>query len=480
MRGGWKEVAKGGQWFKLYNGGFAAHPGIVRLRAGETWTRWFDRDQYGGPEQRRFWHNDKGGPQRTWTFVNTGDTRHDGEKSNARGNASYCNGDFVYTPALHNDSFREGITDATANLRSQSRSPKLHSSDGKSSTVIFHHFSPYVICGKPVDGANPMTGKATDGLVIQATVVGNVACRISTDSGQTWTAVSLDQDAGASPVDQGTGNFAKRNVSVDATDLVKGTYGWQVALNWSGNAGIDALTFKTTTQVSQSIYPRLNPGGSEVTYRTTSRGVTAFSPNFSLPESQVDQFEQVSMRSANLVYKGLSAGSARAYETTNNKPGQVVLRLRQPAKPIRELRAAIQYGLRSPTPEGSEFSLEVSTDQGKSWQRFAESEIADDNEFSSGWLAGKTAVNPTTGDPILVRINLYAGGYTTGLLQAHLYGVYESDPPQSAELTLGWKENGESKTWSKIVDNTSDNQKFQIPTGDKIVDEFVRINVPQR
>ncbi len=186
------------------------------------------------------------------------------------------------------------------------------------------------------------------------------------------------------------------------------------------------------------------------------------------------------MRSPNLVYKGLSTGSVRAYETTNNKPGHLVLRLQQNGKPIRQLRAAIQYGLRSPTPDGSIFSLEVSTDQGLSWQRFAESEIAADNEFSSGWLAGKTDVNPTTDDPILVRINLYAGGYTTGLLQAHLYGVYETDLPQRAELTFGWKENGEAKTWSKVVSDTTQAQKFQVPTGEKIVDDFVRISVPQR
>lgn len=264
------------------------------------------------------------------------------------------------------------------------------------------------------------------------------------------------------------------------TDLVKGTYGWQASFDWKGPAGIDALTFKTTTQVSQSIYPRLNPGGSNVTYRASSRGVTAFSPNLSLPESQCGRFEQVSMRSPNLVYKGLSTGSVRAYETTNNKPAHLVLRLKQPAKPIRELRAAIQYGVRSPTPAGSEFSLEVSTDQGQSWRRFAQSEIADDNEFSSGWLAGKTDVNPTSGDPILVRINLYAGGYTTGLLQAHLYGVYESDPPQSVELVYAWKENGELKTWSTVVSNTTDNQTFQFATDEQIMDNFVRITVPLR
>lgn len=474
MRSGWKEVSKGGDWFKLYNGGFAAHPGIVHLRSGETWTRWFDRDHYGGPDQRRFWHNGKGGPERRWTFVNTGDTRHDGDKANARGDASYCNGDFVYTPALSNDSFREGIVDASPNLRSQSTSPRLHSSDRTAALVTFHHLSPYVICGKPVDGANPMTGNATDGFVVEATLVGKVTGRVSIDSGQTWTDVPLVRNA-----DLPAGESNKPySVRADLTDIVKGNYGWQVAFDWTGGAGIDAVTFKTTTQVSQSIYPRLKPGGSEITYRTASRSVTAITPNFSLPEAQCEKFEQVDMRSSNLIYKGLASGSALAYETTNNKPAHLVLRIDQTAKPIREIRAAIRYGLRSPTPEGSAFSLEVSTDQGKTWRRFADADIAADNEFSSGWLAGKTEVEAASNYPILVRINLYAGGYRTGLLQAHLYGIHETSAAQKAELSYGWRENGQPKTWTQAVDDASDGRVFQIPTADQIVDEYVRITVP--
>jgi hypothetical protein len=481
MRIGWKEIAKGGDWFKLYNGGYAAHPGIVHLRAGETWTRWFDRDHYGGPSERRFWHNGKGGPERHWTFVNMGEPFHDGERANARGYASYCNGDFVYTPALHNDSFLEGVTQASENLRAQSKSPRLHSSDAKPASVVFQHHSPYVICGKPIDGANPMTGKATDGFVINATLVGDVQCRISTDGGQTWTDVDFEPAEGSA----GNGSSERLGVStsrqtrIDATDLVKGHYGWLVALSWDGQAGVDAITFQTTTQVSQSIYPRLKPGGSDVTFRVASRGVTAFSPNFSLPESDCEKFEMVSMRSGNVIYKGASGQSLNAYETTNNKPGQVVFRLDQSVQPIRQVRAALRYAIRSPTPEGADYSLEVSTDLGKSWRRFAQAEIASDNEFSSGWLAGQTDVDPSPGKPILVRANLYAGGYRTGLLQADLYGIYQTRTPQQATLTYGWKEAGELKTWTQVVSGSSEGQRFQIPTAEKIEDAFARIAVPQ-
>ena len=100
MKQGWKQIAKGGNWYRMYNGGYAAQPGIVHLRSGETFTRYFDRDHFGGLAERRFWHNQKGGPFRDWTFVNMGTPEHRGGKSNSRGNASYCNGEFVYRPNL--------------------------------------------------------------------------------------------------------------------------------------------------------------------------------------------------------------------------------------------------------------------------------------------------------------------------------------------------------------------------------------------
>ncbi|TVP96821.1 MAG: hypothetical protein EA381_16575 [Planctomycetaceae bacterium] len=468
MKRGWTQVAEGGDWFKMYNSGYAAHPGIVHLRSGETWTRYFDRDHFGGPAERRFWHHAKGGPYRTWTFVNTDDTAHDGAEVNARGNASYANGEFVYSPSLADERFREGIRHAAENLGSQPESPRLHSRDGQPTSVVFGHFSPYVIAGKPVDGENPMTGKATDGLVLVAKFVGEVACRVSTDDGQTWQQVPVE---GSNPQD------ASGRVRADLTERVKGHYGWQVAFDWAGAAGIDELTFTTTTQVSQSIYPRLKPGGSKVRYRAASRGVVASLPNFSLPETECDVFEEVSMRSKNLRYHGLGGDSRLAYETTDNRPGQVVFRLDSP-QPLREVRAAFRYSIRSPAPSGSEFSMEVSIDNGRTWRQMGRSDIPEDNEFSSGWLAGSAEFEDSTATAAFVRCNLYAGGYRTGLLQVQLYGIHETATPQELELAYGWEEAGEEKSWStKIPANTAE-QTFELPTGQKITDRYIRMTAP--
>lgn len=468
MKGGWSEVAKGGDWFKMYNSGYAAHPGVVQLRSGETWTRHFDRDHFGGPAERRFWHHGKGGPFRTWTFVNTGDTAHDGATSNARGNASYGNGEFVYSPSLSDDRFREGIRHAADNLGSRSESPRLHSRDDQPTAVVFGHFSPYVIAGKPADGENPMTGRATDGLVLVAKFVGDVACRVSADDGQTWHAV---------PIPGPDQRDASGEVRVDLTDRVKGTYGWQIGFEWQGAAGIDGLTFTTTTQLSQSIYPRLKPGGSTVHYRAASRGVVASLPNFTLPETDCDIFEEVSLRSKNVVYRGLGGDSWLAYETTDNRRGTVVFRLESP-RLLREVRAAFRYGIRSPAPAGSEFSMEVSIDGGQTWKEMGRSDIPEDNEFSSGWLSGAADLGDSAATTALVRCNLYAGGYRTGIAQVQLYGIHETTAPQPLELAYGWEEEGELKTWSATIPANVAQRSFSIPTGNQITDRYIRMSVP--
>ena len=110
MRQGWKEVARRGAWNRMYQGGYAAHPGILHLRAGEVFTRYFDRDHFGGIAERRFWHHqDPGGPFRDWTFANLGPPRQQGGQANCRGNASYCNGEFIYRPHLTTAAYWDGV-----------------------------------------------------------------------------------------------------------------------------------------------------------------------------------------------------------------------------------------------------------------------------------------------------------------------------------------------------------------------------------
>jgi hypothetical protein len=461
MKAGWEQVARGGDWYALYNGGYAALPGIVHLRSGETFTRWFDRDHWGGPAKRRFWHNLPGGPFRNWTFVNRGEPEHRGAESNSRGNASYCNGEFVYRPDLTSERYREGAVAQSENVVRNEDSPHLASGDGREAFITFFHFSPYVICGDPADDANPMTAPATDGVVVSGEAVGEATIEASADWGQTW------QTAGAA-----SGEFRR-----DLTDLLKGRNGWLIRFRWTGEAGLDRLEFKTTTQVSQTIYPRLKPGGCDATYRCASRGVAPVRPNFGLPEEQLAAIEVKELRSPHVAYAGRSKDSRLAYRVNGNKPGEIVFRVRSP-KALLEITAAARYSVRSPSPPECDFHLEVSTDAGRTWRRFAESEVPTDNEFSSGWVYGVADVASANAREALVRVHLYGGGYPTGLIDAEFYGVYKTPPPQALELTYGWSEDGHSKMHAEMIPAGAAEHRFHVPTGSEITDGFLRLAAP--
>jgi hypothetical protein len=460
MRAGWKEIARGGAWPRMYHGGYAAHPAIVHLRAGEMFTRYLDRDHFGGPAERRFWHHqDPGGPFRDWTFVNRGMPQHEGVRSNCRGDASYCNGEFVYRPDLASSAYVEGVVDETANVVQVSASPHLRSGDGRPASLTFEHFSPYVICGRPTDGVNPTSGPATGGLVVAGRTVGPVSLFVSADQGQTW------RDAGAV-----NGTFER-----DLTEAVKGRYGWQVRLSWQGDGGLDALTFTTVTQVSQAIYPRLQPGGCRVTYRAAARAVVPVLPNFSAPESTILGLEDQALRSANLLYTGRSPTSPRAYTVQGNKPAVVVFKLPAPT-PLLQVSAAAQVSVPVPPPrEGCDFHLDVSTDGGQHWQPLGRTDIPSDHELSSAWMYGQRDVAAARSRTALVRVAFYAGGYAMGLKTVELYGIRTTAPPQALVITYAWKEGGRVKTHREDIPAGTRERMFSVPTGAAIVDEYVRM-----
>ncbi|MEK6234182.1 MAG: hypothetical protein N2C14_05695 [Planctomycetales bacterium] len=456
MKKGWQQVARGGKWYKMYNSGYAAHPGIVKLRSGETFTRYFNRDHFGGPSKRRFWHQKPGGPFRDWTFVNRGVPTHDRDQS--RGDASYCNAVFAYQPPLDSDAFRDGVVDASANLARQSASPRLHSADGEPASVVFAHFSPYVICGDPIDDANPMTSPATDGFVVSGTTQGQVRLEVSHNHGQSWT-----------PAGVLSGEFRK-----DMTDQVKGRYGWRVRFSWTGQAGIDSLSLETTAQVSQIIYPRLTADGCDVIYRAASRGVVPVLPDFGSPEEQIARLESKPQRSANFAYAPRSTKNRRAYATRDNKPGTVAFRVTAPDK-LLKVNAAVRFSVRVPPPANCDFHLDVSTDAGKTWRTFAKADVPADNEYSSGWVHGSADVSAAGVKEALVRAHLYAGGYQTGLIDAQFYGVHQTAAAGSVKLTYAWREDGQLKTHAETIPPGAGERRFTVPTGKDVEDEFIRL-----
>lgn len=459
MKAGWAEVAQRKHWYSLYNGGYAAHPGIVDLRPGESFTRWYDRDHYGGPEHRRFWHHQPGGPFRQWTFFDNGTPVHrDGGEANARSRASYCNGEFVYEPPLEKLTSRQGMAGHTDNVGHRAISPKLFSRDGRHAEVVFRHFSPYVICGDPVDDANPMSAAATNGLILEGHATGDVKADVSADEGQTW-----------SPVARVSGDF-----DIDLTEHVKGRYGWQLRFRWQGDAGLDRVRFVTTTQVCQSMYPRLTPDGCVVDYQSTRRGVVAVLPNLGVPEEDVTAFETVFLRSPNLQYQPRSKTSRFAYQATDREPAHVVFRVSAPQKLLR-VRAAVRYQVPVPPPPNCIFRLQVATDENANWKTFAVADIPSDNEFSSGWLSGEADVEASGSSTAFVRFVMHVPGRRAAMIDAQLYGIHETQPLRTVEAEFGWFENSKKRTHKVRISPNQSSARIRVPTGTDVTDNFVRL-----
>ncbi|MEQ9408653.1 MAG: hypothetical protein RIK87_13035 [Fuerstiella sp.] len=496
MKAGWQKVAQKQQWYSLYNGGYAAHPGIVHLRSGETFTRWYDRDHFGGFSKRRFWHHQKGGPQRSWTYFNNGTPFHNKAESNSRSDASYCNGEFVYEPVLRSAACQEGMAGWSPNIGHRQQSPQLHCRNDQPGHVTFRHFSPYVICGDPLDDANPMSAAATDGLVVEGLRIGHVTGQVSADEGQTWTDFQLlpspddassdnasaDAPSADDPLKMPADKASSANDSptysttfrVDLTDFVKGRYGWQIRFTWRGDAGLDRLKFSTTTQVCQAIYPRLTSGGCNVEYHSRPRAVVAVLPNFGLPESDVAAFEKTDLRSPNLNYTPRSRTSRYAYQASDRNPAHVVFRIAAPAR-LTEVRAAVRYQVPVPPPQGCDFRLELSTDDGASWSPFAAADIPADNEFSSGWLAGRTDISVADATTALVRFHMHCPGRRAALIDARLYGIHDVPASGRVAVEFGWGENGALKTHRTQLDPEVTSATIHVPTKDNIVNRFVRL-----
>lgn len=454
MQKGWQQVAEGGSWYKLYNGGYAVHPPIVHLRSGELFTRYFGPDAFGGPAKRRFWHQQPGGPQRDWTFANNGQPFHDGEKSNSRGDVRFGNAVFEYEPDLSAERFLEGVVEHSENLM---HSPQgLQSSDSLEASVSFEHFSPYVICGDPADDRDPMQGAASDGLVVSGRADGAVEIFVSPDSGQRWER--------AGEVD---GVF-----QLDLTDSVKGRYGWWLRLRLRGDARITALRMVTACQMSQAIYPRLSPGGSRVVYRAGSRAVVPVLPRLQEEADTVERYERLDGRSPNIRFLGRASDQRLAYGVDGPDPGSLIFRI--PARtPLVGLAAAARFSVRSPTPAGARFQLDYSLDGAKSWRPLGDVQPPEDNEFSSGWVYGTNSFSTPSPQEVLVRVTLFGGGYATGLMTAEMYGLRRTQHNSSVEVTYRWQEEQRKRSYSFTIPAGEEEFQVEIPTGERINDHSV-------
>jgi len=460
MRRGWAEVARGGNWFKMYNTGFAAHPAVIHLRPGESFTRTLDPDGFGGPNRRRFWHIARNGPTRNWAFLDEETPWHRGPQSNALGNASFGNGVFEYRPDLSRPTWRQGLMGKPDQIGWDSKLGQCIAKH-QGASMTFGHSSPYVICGDPKDDTDPMLGTATDGFLVEGQTKGEWRLEVSVDQGQTWKRHQMV-----------SGEFR-----LDWTDLVKGHYGWWLRLTGAENARLERLRFVTTTQISQAMYPRLKPSGCDLVFRRANRAAVPLLPNLGGPETDFSNMEIRSLRSANLTYQPMGGQGPAGFHSRGNRPAQVVFRLESPTD-LMEISAAARFKVRVPPPAGCDFHLDYSLNEGKSWTQFGKVTVPEDNELSHGWVSGKAQWETKGVKSAWIRVHLDGGGYPTSLFAFQAYGLRKTEEPSPVVITQEWEEKGRLRSHTERISEQSEIHRYTIPTGDRIVDKKIRIESP--
>ena len=120
---------------------------------------------------------------------------------------------------------------------------------------------------------------------------------------------------------------------------------------------------------STRMYPRLRPGGCEVTYRTEPvrlrqppcRGLRMKPPQLSSSNAATC--------STNLKFVGRTAKQREACTVQGPKPASVVFRISSPTD-LAALSAAARVSIRLPSPPGAEFKLSWSPESPIEWKEF--------------------------------------------------------------------------------------------------------------
>ncbi|MEX2176284.1 MAG: hypothetical protein WD872_18120 [Pirellulaceae bacterium] len=370
-----------------YLAGYSGVPPIVHLRRGETLRRYLQPGLADGKTfvfwGRNYQTGGIPGPERSHTWINQpekmfGSTEGAGYKP---GQARYANAEYVYRPNFADGTYREAVVAETEQQ------------------IAFEFYTPYIIAATPA-GPGPWDIYApgcTNGLVLQGKA--NCDVSVSVDQGATWLA---------------GGKLTNR---LDLTDLVKGHR--QYLLRFEAGreklAG-SGLTITTVCQANATILPRLKSGGSEIRFESSGRAVVSAGPN--LPQAQ-----------AHVV--------AGAFGSPT-----VTLQLESPrGEPAVAIHAAAHVRSGNPPDPKTEYFIEVSTDEGKTWQPIVEdwhiSRRGDEpaDFWSQSMCYGSAKLEGAQVRQVQVRFR-NSGGRAYARAEAHL--VYRTAGADATRVTFAW------------------------------------------
>jgi len=456
---------------KMYGEGYTATPIAVRLRRGESFTRWLQPDGIVGDlalAGRIWWgYNAAGGPAIPWSFVQNAPARDEipGGAEESQGNQKYGNGCFDWTPNLANNEHLDGAADVTGTLVTGG-SPALKSTG--TSTLVLEHFTPYTIAGRPTGGADP-AANAVDGAIVFANAVGTVGVDVSVNAGMTWTPSGTLSGAGA---------------QVDFTNLVKGRNSYLLRLSFDNAEGLNSLRVRTITMMSQAVYPNLKDTSTQVTYAAGNTGSLELSPDLwtSTSANSTSGYVKKSADSGNVQELFYASGGTFAYASTNNQPVSLTYQITMPPQLAakgatwKQINAAGCFSVRVPPTGGPYGKIEVAAGAGGPWTQIATYSPPVDNELSSYWVYGKSGA--LSGTTYFVRYTAYNGGYTQNIRFLRLFGSYTLPAAGSAtEVTYEWS-NGAAQSNTHTIAAGSSSATWSISTGANVVQKKVTIRVP--
>ncbi|HEX7896911.1 MAG TPA: DNRLRE domain-containing protein [Planctomycetota bacterium] len=416
---------------KMYGEGYTATPVAVRLKRGETFTRWMAP---GGAQTElglagpAWWGHDGAAPFAEHSFVQNAPARDEipGGAEESDGNSRHGNVCFDWNPDLAAGEHLDGALAVNGTLTSGG-APKLAASGA--ANITFHQYTPYTIAGRPVGGLDPALA-SLDGAVLSANAVGTVAVELSVNAGATWTSI---------------GSLAGAAASIDFTDAVKGRNQYLLRLSFDGGEGLNSLRLRTLGMMNQGVYPTLKNGSTSVTYTAGNAGAMELSPDLFTAASanSTSGYVQKVGDSGNLNPVHYGAGSTYAYQSTNNQPISTTWKILLPVAGAawKRIHAAADYQVRVPPTGGPYGRIEISPDNA-TWTQIANTAPPADNELSHFWTYGDGAASGTT---YYVRYTTYNGGYTAGIRYLRLSATYTT-PASAVPVNVAYHWNNGAET----------------------------------
>ncbi len=409
-----------------YFAGYAAAPPMVHLRRGETLRRYLEPGLEDGQTfvfwGRNYNNGEIPGPERPRTWVNQperflGNPEGSGYQP---GQARYANAVFQYTPDFRSGDYREGIVEETKEF------------------VTFEFSSPYVIAATPPDDSawGIYNSGGRNGLVVKGTA--DCLVSISTDNGRNW------QDAGQLPRPTGL---------LDLTDFVKGRSQYLIRFH-AGAKALENSGLKMTTvcQANSSVLPRLTDEGSQVTFEASGQAVLSAGPGRSLAESYM-----------------IDGG----FET----PRVTLEVATRRGEPIAKVHASAHIRSSNPPDPEIEYQIEISTDQGQSWEPMVadwriERRGEEPGDFwSQSFCWGEFDLTDQEVSTVQVRFRNDGG---KRYARAEVQLVYETGPPDPTRITFAWLDDAGEQTASEVFEAGAGEPKtWNLKTGRNVQTRWV-------